>query len=214
MGYKKGDVLRSGFQDYTVVGQKGAGGAGEVYEVRDCEGRALAAKVLNVERATHSRLQRFKREIEFCSKNSCKYIVPVLEYGLTSKGATFYVMPLYAGTLRDLISKRIAPEAVLPYFSEILDGVEAAHVQGVWHRDLKPANILFSTAENSLIVADFGIAHFEEEELLTAFETKSQERLANFEYAAPEQKRRGQAVDKKVDVYALGLIRTLLTLTI
>lgn len=57
-----------------------------------------------------------------------------------------------------------------------------------------------------MVIADFGIAHFEEEELLTAVETQSQDRLANFEYAAPEQRRRGQAVDSKADIYALGLM--------
>jgi serine/threonine protein kinase len=79
-------------------------------------------------------------------------------------------------------------------------------LQGIWDRDIKPENILFSAATNELVVADFGIAHFEEEELLTAVETKNDERLANFLYAAPEQKRRGQKVDSKADVHALGLI--------
>jgi len=55
-------------------------------------------------------------------------------------------------------------------------------------------------------VADFGIAHFEEEELLTAVETRNDERLANFMYSAPEQRARGQRVDGKADIYALGLI--------
>ncbi|MGB9244365.1 MAG: hypothetical protein WCC03_13505 [Candidatus Acidiferrales bacterium] len=56
------------------------------------------------------------------------------------------------------------------------------------------------------MVADFGIAHFEDEELLTAVETKNNERLANFLYSAPEQRVRGNRVDGKADVYALGLI--------
>jgi serine/threonine protein kinase len=206
MGYRKGEELKTAFETYTIREQKGAGGAGEVYAVGDSLGKPFAVKILNTNRATHSLLQRFKNEIAFCSKHVCRNIVPVLDHGVTSKGATFYVMPLYAGTLRDLITKRIAADAVLPYFSQILDAMEFAHLKRVWHRDLKPANILFSAADNTLVVADFGIAHFEEEELLTAVETRSQEKLANFEYAAPEQRRRGQAVDNKADVYALGLI--------
>lgn len=115
-------------------------------------------------------------------------------------------MPLYSCTLRDLISKGISPAAVLPYFGQILSGVEAAHLQGVWHRDLKPENVLFAEKTGLLVVADFGIARFEEEDLFTAVETKNNERLANFLYSAFEQRSRGQQVDSKADVYALGLI--------
>lgn len=55
-------------------------------------------------------------------------------------------------------------------------------------------------------MADFGIAHFEEEEILTAVETRRDDRLANFLYSAPEQRIRGQRVDGKADIFALGLV--------
>lgn len=206
MGYKKGEVLNTAFETYTIGPKKGSGGSGEVYEVSDPESAHYAIKVLDRDKATRSRLKRFKNEIHFCSRNSHRNIVPVVGHGITPRGDSFYVMPLYSGTLRALIKEHIRAEAVLPYFAQIMDGVEAAHLLGVWHRDLKPENILFSAAGNALVIADFGIAHFEEEELLTAVETQSQERLANFEYAAPEQRRRGHAVDSKADIYALGLM--------
>jgi len=95
---------------------------------------------------------------------------------------------------------------ILPIFSQILDGVEAAHGQNVIHRDLKPENILFDRASETPVIADFGIAHFEEEDLFTAVETNDGRRLANFEYAAPEQCKRGKRVDHRADIYALGLI--------
>jgi serine/threonine protein kinase len=206
MGRKKGDILKTAFDSYTILGQIGAGGAGEVYEVRDSENSAFAAKILDPAKVTTSRLKRFKNEINFCSKNTCRNIVRVQASGVTPDGDTFYVMPLFSGTLRDMMSKGIAPPSVLAYFAQILDGVEAAHLQGVWHRDLKPENILFSASENLLVIADFGIAHFEEEELLTAVETKNNERLANFLYSAPEQRVRNRPVTGKADVYALGLL--------
>jgi hypothetical protein len=37
MGYKKGDILKTAFDTYTIHEQRGAGGSGEVYEVRDSE---------------------------------------------------------------------------------------------------------------------------------------------------------------------------------
>lgn len=57
------------------------------------------------------------------------------------------------------------------------------------------------------MLADFRIAHFEEEELLTAVESKQNDRLANFFlYAAPEPRVRNSAVDHRADIFALGLI--------
>ncbi len=206
MGYKKGETLKTAFDTYVIEKQLGAGGSGEVYEVRDSDGTPYAAKILDQEKASATRLKRFKNEIYFCTRNTHRNIIRVHTSGITDKGATFYVMPLYSGTLRDLLTKRVAPQAVLPYFAQMLEGMGAAHLQGVWHRDLKPENVLFSVQDNLLVVADFGIAHFEEEELLTAVETKNHERLANFLYSAPEQRNRGQRVDSKADIYALGLI--------
>ena len=206
MAYKNGDELNTAFDTYTIKGQRGAGGSGEVYEVCDSEGLAYAVKILDPARVSAGRLKRFKNEINFCTKNTHRNVIQVCGNGVTSSGATFYVMPVYSGTLGDLISKGIAPPAVIPYFGQILDGLEAAHLQGVWRRDVKPENILFSADTDTLVVADFGIAHFEEEELFTAVETKNQERLANFLYSAPEQKVRGEKVDSRADIYALGLI--------
>jgi serine/threonine protein kinase len=115
-------------------------------------------------------------------------------------------MPLYDGSLRDLLKAGISPHKVLNYFAQILDGVEAAHIQSVVHRDLKPENILYAAGNDRLVIADFGIARFEEDELYTAVETKDSTRLANFQYAAPEQRSRGTEPDQRADIYALGLI--------
>jgi serine/threonine protein kinase len=188
MGCKKGDTLRTAFDVYTVQQQRGAGGSGEVYEVCDSENSAFAIKILDPAKTSTSRLKRFKNEIHFCSKNTHQNVIRVLGSGVTESGATFYVMPLYSGTLRDLISGGIAPKAVLPYFGQVLSGVEVAHLLNVWHRDVKPENILLAGVTDTLVVADFGIAHFEEEELLTAVETKKDERLANFLYSRPSRR--------------------------
>src|SRR5258708_21458527 len=142
MALKTGTVLKSAFDTYTIQKQRGAGGSGVVYEGLDSENKGCAIKVLDTAKANSTRLKRFKNEINFCSKNTHKNILQVTGSGITETGATFYVMPLYSGTLRDLSSKGIKPEAVLPLFDQMLDGVEAALLLGVWHRDLKPEIIL------------------------------------------------------------------------
>jgi len=57
-----------------------------------------------------------------------------------------------------------------------------------------------------LVVADFGISRFHESELHTAVNTKAAAKLANFGYAAPEQKAVGGDVDHRADIFSLGLI--------
>ncbi len=108
-------------------------------------------------------------------------------------------------TLREKISSGIQAEEALPIFFQLLEAVKFAHLKQVWHRDIKPENILIS-ADGTVVLADFGIAHFCEEEIFTAIETKQSERLANFIYAAPEQRARNMNVDGHADVFALGLI--------
>ena len=102
-----------------------------------------------------------------------------------------------------LLSQGIQPEKALMYFSQLLDGVVAAQLLEVVHRDLKPENILFDERNNKLLVTDFGIAQFKEEDLYTAVETKETDRLANFQYAAPEQRIRGGKVDHRAVILLL-----------
>jgi len=206
---KNPDRFESTFETYTVTRIMGEGGAGRVFEVRDSVGKALAAKCLRPELVTTERKKRFKNEIDFCKKHPHRNIVQVMDYGLVQRDGVsvpFYVMPLFAGTLRDLLEKKIQRERVLPLFSQVFDGVEAAHLLGVTHRDLKPENVLYDSTSNSLVIADFGIAHFEEDMLATPVETQVGAKMANLGYSAPEQRVRGGQVDRRADIYALGLM--------
>jgi len=91
----------------------------------------------------------------------------------------------------------VSPSDVLTLFNDILDGVEAAHFQNVIHRDLKPENLLIKMPGRRVVVADFGVAHFEEEDLLTAVRTGVAERLANYRYSAPEQRTTARSADNR-----------------
>jgi len=207
-GARLSENFYTAFETYSRLEQAGAGGAGRVFKVRDSEGNPFALKLLNPEAGT-TKAKRFKNELMFCLKNAHRNIVNVLDYGVSSIGekrVPFYVMPFYSSTLRKLCDAGIHPDRVLPLFTQVLDGVEAAHERKVWHRDLKPENILYEPASDTVVVADFGIADFTEDELFTAVETGDQERLANFLYSAPEQRARGREVDGRADIFALGLI--------
>ena len=197
------------FNTYIAWEIIGEGGSGRIYLAIDDAKDTWAIKWLDPAKAKKEKVKRFKNELQYCSKNRHPNIVTVYDHGIyveDKRKSPFYVMPLYGGSLRDLLQAGIVADKTLAYFGHILDGVEAAHFQGVVHRDLKPENILYDADNDRLLVADFGIAQFEEDELYTAVETKDSTRLANFQYAAPEQRTRSAEVDKSADIYALGLM--------
>jgi serine/threonine protein kinase len=202
-------ILDTTFNAYTLGPILGQGGAGQVFEASDQSGSTWAIKILDPRRANNERRKRFKNEIVFSERTRHPNIVPVVDHGVVRSAdgiAPFYVMPHYTSSLRPVLRSLRDPTQRLRYFDQVLSGIEAAHAAGVVHRDVKPENILYNQPSDTLVVADFGVAHFTDEELYTAVETAPDTRLANFLYAAPEQRVRGLAIDHRADIYALGLI--------
>ncbi len=201
--------LETIFGPYVVDELLGEGGAGRVYGGIGIDNSAIAIKVLAEDRTNADKRARFKNEIAFLQKNKHPNIVTVLDHGVARTdeiNGPFYVMPRFDSNLREIIKVGIPVDRVLPLFSQILDGVEAAHFNGVIHRDLKPENILYNKESDSLAIADFGTARFTEDLVVTTVETGPTQRLANFRYAAPEQRVPGKSVLATADIWALGLM--------
>jgi serine/threonine protein kinase len=206
---KKPISFETAFGIYVVDELLGECGAGRVYGGVGIDETPIALKVLAQDRATADKRRRFKNEIAFLARNKHRNIVTVIDYGIASSGEVvgpFYVMRRYNSNLRHIIQGEIPPAQVMSLFSQILDGIEAAHLQGVVHRDLKPENILHDASSNTLAIADFGAARFTEDLLATTVVTGPTQRLANFQYAAPEQRAPGKQVLAAADIFALGLI--------
>ena len=198
------------FDTYEVIGPPlGEGGSGCVFPVQNLGNQRFALKCLSPERVTTERRKRFKNEIAFCSNYEHTNIVRVLDSGVAvvkSEKSPFYVMPQFPLTLRKLMDKGIEHQKALQLFGQLLSGMDAAHKYGVFHRDLKPENILYDPQKDLLVVADFGIAHFEEDLLVTSVKTGVNARLANLAYAAPEQRTKGAKVDHRADIFSLGFL--------
>lgn len=205
---KKGTVVKTAFDEYTLIKQVGSGGNGRVFSATNEHGESVAIKF--VERnISANKLKRFKNEMHFCENHQNKNIVEILDRGyviLDSTEYVFYVMPLYAETLRDKMRAKIKPEDAVTIFIGLIEGLSYAHKLGTIHRDIKPENIMFKSGSIEPIICDFGIAHFAEDELLTIIETKKGDRMANFQYAAPEQRVKGEVATAQTDIYAAALI--------
>ncbi len=199
---------------YEVIGSLGAGGMGEVYRATDTNlKRAVAIKVLPESVAADTeRLARFQREAEVLARLNHPNIAAI--YGLErSNGTTALVMELVEGpTLADRIAQGPIPvDEALPIAKQIAEALEAAHEQGIIHRDLKPANIKV-TAAGVVKVLDFGLAKVvlpegvdSQAPTATSDGTRAGVILGTVPYMSPEQAR-GQAVDKRTDVWAFGCV--------
>jgi hypothetical protein len=181
------DIYETAFAVYKKIKQIGEGGSGTVYLVQNDEGMSFGLKTLSLNKATSNKIKRFKNELMFCYHCKCEGVIKVLDYGFKFQNdikSLFYVMPFYNKTLRNLITDGIKAEDALKYTLQLIDIFEYIHKDSSCHRDVKPENILFDNEKNTLILADFGIAHFEEENLYTFIKINNKERLENFQYSA------------------------------
>jgi eukaryotic-like serine/threonine-protein kinase len=193
----------------------GQGGMGAVYEARDLRlGRGVAVKVMLGGAFGHeSALRRFRREAQAVARLNHPNIVGLYDYGELEGGGAYLVMErLHGATLRAEMKRTgIFPLAkTADWFEPMLDGLVAAHEQGVVHRDLKPENVLGARqVSGSLVVKilDFGLAKIRPLPTGTASHSLTEPGvvLGTLAYMAPEQLV-GREVDQRADIYSSGVI--------
>lgn len=196
---KKGVVISNNNVDYSLIKPIGEGGSGVVWKAQ-ANGNNYAIKILNS--TDKDKIERFNKELTFCKSNQNKNIISIIADG-EFEGIRYYIMPLYPRTLRNVINEEKDADVLVKYIFQLCNAVRFIHKHkaGVIHRDIKPENILIDGKQ--LVLADFGIAHFNDSSL-----TKKGDLLANRNYLAPEQKAKNNAnnIEKSADIYALGLI--------
>lgn len=192
---------------YRIAGLLGVGGMGMVYRAEDEQlGLTVAVKVLRPDIGQDGRrLERFKQELLLARQVSHPNVVRIHDIG-TDDDLVFLTMDFVAGrSLRELLAdeQRLPPDRAAEIARQLALALEAAHRAGVVHRDLKPANVLVDESEAGLRVAitDFGIAR----SLAGSGMTVPGTILGTLVYLSPEQAR-GDAVDGRSDLYALGLV--------
>jgi serine/threonine protein kinase len=202
---------------YEILGPLGEGGMGEVYRARDTRlERSVAIKVLPARLADDpERRERFEREARAVAALSHPNVCALFDIG-RHDDAPYLVMEYLDGdTLADRIRRGALPVGeALRLAAQIADGLAAAHAEGIVHRDLKPANVKV-TADGRAKVLDFGLAVHADapppaadganRPTASMRMTAPHTVLGTAGYMAPEQAR-GQPVDRRADVWALGLL--------
>jgi serine/threonine protein kinase len=191
----------AGFQ---ILGVAGRGGNGVAYRAMDTGlKRTVAIKLLDRDQSADPvRSQQLRREAEASAALVHPNIVRVFQVGEVS-GAPFLVMEFIpGGSLAERLQAGPLPvsEAV-ELCRQIAEALHFAHSQNIVHRDLKPGNILID-ADKRPRVCDFGLAR-----KLNSDETLHQTgNIAGTPAYMPPEQARGEHVDIRADVYALGAV--------
>lgn len=197
---------------YEVLGLVASGGMGQVYRARRVRlGDEVAIKVMLPTPDVGEELaERFLRESRACAQLRHPNIVGILDFSVDGEGRPYLVMELLSGpSLREEIQLRGAmpAETAIRILDAVGGALQLAHDRGITHRDLKPANIVahrYESGERVYKIIDFGLAAVAAGSDETRL-TSPLVFLGTLAYAAPEQLR-GEPVDARTDVYALGVI--------
>ncbi len=166
----------------------------------------VALKVISPELAQDERFRRrFGEESRIAVSIRHPNVVPIHHAG-EEDGLLFVTMDLIDGSdLRGLLREHgtLEPQHAAAIVAEVASALDAAHERGLVHRDIKPGNILIEHHDTERVfLTDFGLAR--QVEASTGV-TATGAFVGTLDYVAPEQIR-GERVDARSDVYALGCV--------
>jgi serine/threonine-protein kinase len=193
---------------YRIERLIGEGGFGQVWRATR-DGTLVAIKVLHLELIrSHDAIVRFERELAATERLNHRHVVRALDHGTLSDGRPFLVLEYVEGpSLRDVIHERgsLPPAEMLAILEPLCEALGAAHAMGLVHRDVKASNVILGTdaAGSRPVLLDFGLVKLLDQDGPGL--TSSRSMLGTPAAMAPEQMR-GQPVDARTDVYALGLL--------
>ena len=194
---------------YKPIYELGSGASGVVFLARDrVLGKKVAIKILRS--LSPSIVMAFQEEARTTSRLKHKYIVDLLDFGVTPGGAPYMVLEFILGPSLEEVVHRVGPIRLRDFFSVFERTCEAlsyAHANKVFHRDLKPGNILLTNETDgsfSIRVIDFGLAKILSDQA-DADQNKQLTIVGTPLYMSPDQGL-GRPFDARSEVYSLGCV--------
>lgn len=184
---------------YLVEKRLGEGGMGAVYRVRDTldDDAVRALKRIHPSASRRAWVGMFKAEFQTMARLRHPNLASVHDFdAIHGTDAYFFTMDYVEG--RDLLRATEGADwqQCVGWLVQVCRALSYVHARKIVHLDLKPANILVS-AEGEVKVVDFGLA--------TTVGAERRELLATPFYMAPELARGQHAVDRRADLYSLGI---------
>jgi serine/threonine protein kinase len=203
--YSPGDLVAGKYLLAKLIGEGGMGGVWLAHNM-DLD-TAVAIKVLAGDAAPAEAALRLRREARAEARLEHRAIVRVFDCGETERGDPFIVMELLEGrTLADVLDAKrtLGVVPAIQILLPIIDGLSAAHAEGIVHRDIKPENIFLAEGARRIQpkVVDFGIAKVEAWDPNPNI-TLQGTIIGSPSYMAPEQARGLGDVDHRSDIWAV-----------
>jgi eukaryotic-like serine/threonine-protein kinase len=191
---------------YEIIAKIAQGGMGALYKARHPTlDRVVLLKKLALQGGGSQFVERFRREARLMMDFKHEHIVQVHDH--FKEGSHYYIVEEFVDgiSLEALIRREryLSTDAAMLIFLEVCKALKYAHDKQVIHRDIKPGNVLLSR-EGDVKLVDFGIATSREEpdDGLTREGTI----LGTPAYIAPEQIDDARSVDRRADIYSLGVL--------
>ncbi|HEY3498263.1 MAG TPA: serine/threonine-protein kinase [Polyangiaceae bacterium] len=206
--------------DTELLVRIGRGGMATVWVARERrrqpnEDRLVAVKAMLPDLAEETEFVRmFLDEVRLVRSIRHPNVVNVYDVG-EHEGVMWMSMEWVEGeSLHTVIAeagkrRAIPPEMAVRIIADAAAGLHAAHelrdengaLRGVVHRDISPHNILIGTNGDVKLV-DFGVARSVGR---VSEATRAGQLKGKFGYMSPEQAR-GKAIDRRSDLFALGIV--------
>jgi serine/threonine-protein kinase len=182
-------------------------------------GKKVAINVLHPHVARQEEaVARFIQEARAVNAIGHPGIVDIFGFGRFVDGRHYITMEYLEGQqLLAYLNENgpIPPLHVLPLARQLAESLAAAHDKGVVHRDMKPENVFLGVKPGpkepnpwppQTKILDFGLAKLIEAEFADRKpRTRAGVTVGTPYYMSPEQCR-GKAIDRRADVYALGVM--------
>ncbi|KAH7325766.1 septation protein H [Stachybotrys elegans] len=153
-------VQDPGLKDYRLGECLGKGAFGSVYKAFNWgTGEAVAVKQIKLADLPKSELRMIESEIDLLKNLHHANIVKYIGFVKSTDCLNIILEYCENGSLHSICKAygKFPENLVGVYMTQVLQGLEYLHNQGVIHRDIKGANIL-TTKDGTVKLADFGVS--------------------------------------------------------